>query len=66
MDITTTLPVTSLPADWRLEEQTDKLYLYKTVQMDANYKNNYKELARRMKDAGWSRDNDQCQHQVAK
>ena len=52
------------PSDWKLNEQADILYLYKTVQMDANYKNNYKELARRMKDAGWLRDNDQCHHQV--
>ena len=50
--------------DWQVEEQADILYLYKTIQMDANYKNNYKELARRMKDAGWTRDNDQCRHQV--
>ena len=51
-------------ADWQVDEQADILYLYKTIQMDANYKNNYKELARRMKDAGWTRDNDQCRHQV--
>ena len=50
--------------DWQVDEQADILYLYKTIQMDANYKNNYKELAHRMKDAGWTRDNDQCRHQV--
>ena len=50
--------------DWKLDELADVLYLFKTIQLDPNYRNNYKELARRMVDAGWQRDNDQCRHQV--
>ena len=50
--------------DWKLDELADVLYLYKTIQLDPNYRNNYKELARRMIDAGWDRDNDQCRHQI--
>ena len=65
-DFTTIFLFNHALSDWRLDEQADILYLYKTVQMDKNSKNNYKELARQMKDAGWSRDNDQCRHQVIK
>ena len=50
--------------DWKLDELADVLYLFKTIQLDPNYRNNYKELARRMTDAGWQRDNDQCRHQI--
>ena len=51
-------------ADWKLDELADVLYLFKTIQLDPNYHNNYKELARRMIDTGWNCDNDQCRHQV--
>ena len=54
----------SLNIDWKLDELADVLYLYKTIQLDPNYHNNYKELARRMTDAGWQQDNDQCCHQI--
>ena len=53
-----------LYTDWKLDELADVLYLFKTIQLDPNYRNNYKKLARRMTDAGWQRDNDQCRHQI--
>ena len=46
VDFTNRILFTYAPSDWHLDEQADILYLYKTVQMDANYKNIYKELAR--------------------
>ena len=42
----------------------DVLCLFKSIQLDPNFKNNYKELARRMTDAGWNHDNNQCRQQV--
>ena len=42
----------------------DVLCLFKSIQLDPNFKNNYKELARHMTDAGWNRDNNQCCQQV--
>ena len=42
----------------------DILLLFKSIQLDLNFRNNYKELARRMSDAGWSRDNNQCRQLV--
>ena len=41
-----------------------ELYLFRNIQLDLNYCNNYKELARRMEDAGWKHDNNQCRHQI--
>ena len=44
----------------------DVLCLFKGIQLDPNFKNNFKELARRMTDSGWNRDNNQCRQQVIK
>ena len=49
---------------WSNDEMCDVLLIFKAFQLDPNYKNNYKELARRMSDAGWTRDNNQCRQQV--
>ena len=49
---------------WSNDEMCDVLLIFKAIQLDPNYKNNYKELARRMSDAGWTRDNNQCRQQV--
>ena len=49
---------------WSPDEMCDVLLLFKTIQLDPIFKNNYKELARRMSDAGWNRDNNQCRQQV--
>ena len=46
------------------DELADVLYLFRNIQLDPNYRNNYKELARRMEDAGWKHDNNQCRHQI--
>ena len=40
------------------------LCLFKSIHLDPNFKNNYKELAHHMTDAGWNRDNNQCHQQV--
>ena len=50
--------------DWTNDELADVLYLFRVIQLDPNYRNNYKELSRRMKDCGWDRDNNQCRHQI--
>ena len=42
----------------------DVLYLFRVIQLDPNYRNNYKELARHMQDSGWHQDNNQCRHQI--
>ena len=49
---------------WKYDELVDVLYIFKQIQLDPNFKNNYKELARRLLDAGWTRNNDQCRQQV--
>ena len=51
-------------SDWTNDELADVLYLFRVIQLDPNYRNNYKELARRMQDSGWHRDNNQCRHQI--
>ena len=53
-----------LHAVWSPDEMCDVLCLFKSIQLDPNFKNNYKELARRMTDSGWNRDNNQCRQQV--
>ena len=42
----------------------DVLLLFKSILLDPIFRNNYKELARCMSDAGWNRDNNQCRQQV--
>ena len=42
----------------------DLLLLFKAIQLDPIFKNNYKELSCHMSDAGWQRDNNQCRQQV--
>ena len=49
---------------WQSDELCDVLLLYKMIQLDPHFKNNYKELSRRMTDAGWHHDNNQCRQQV--
>ena len=46
------------------DELADVLYLFHNIQLDPNYRNNYKELAHRMEDAGWKHDNNHCRHQI--
>ena len=53
-----------LYSGWKYDELVDVLYIFKQIQLDPNFKNNYKELARCMLDAGWARNNDQCRQQV--
>ena len=55
-----------LASAWINDEMCDVLLIFKSIQLDPNYKNNYKELSRRMADAGWNRDNNQCRQQVVK
>ena len=54
----------SFSTAWSPDELCDVLLLFKQIQLDPNFKNNYKELARRMTDSGWARDNNQCCQQV--
>ena len=49
---------------WQPDELCDVLLLYKTIQLDPHFQNNYKELSRRMSDAVWHCDNNQCRQQV--
>ena len=51
-------------SDWTNDELADVLYLFRVIQLDPNYRNNYKELARHMQDSGWHRDSNQCRHQI--
>ena len=50
--------------DWKHDELADVLYLFRVIQLDPNYRNNYKELSRWLVDCGWQRDNNQCCHQI--
>ena len=41
------------------------LVMYKDMNLEDGFHNNYKELARRMQDAGWERNNNQCHRKVS-
>ena len=49
---------------WSNDEICDVLLLFKMIQLDPNFKNNYKKLSRRIADVGWQRDNNSCRQQV--
>ena len=50
--------------EWTDEEKCDVLMSYKNMMLEGSYKNNFKELSRRMADMGWERSNNQCRQQV--
>ena len=50
--------------DWQFDEQSDVLLFKKLTDNDKNFVGNYMEIARRMREAGWSRNNNQCRQQV--
>ena len=37
---------------------------YKNMNLEEGFRNNYKELSRRMQDIGWDRNNNQCRQKV--
>ena len=39
--------------------------MYKNMNLEDGFRNNYKELAQRMQDAGWERNNNQCRQKVS-
>ena len=52
-------------AAWEYQEQGDLLSCFKSMVLGGIKKDNYKELAKRMNDAGWlNRTNDMCRHEV--
>ena len=50
--------------DWQFDEQSDVLLFKKLTDNDKNFRGNYMEIARRMCEAGWDRNNNQCRQQV--
>ena len=49
---------------WENAELSDLLLLYKQMVLGGLRKDNWKELSKRMSEAGWERNNDHCRHEV--
>ena len=49
---------------WVYSELADLLVMYKNMLLNGLQKDNYKELSKKMIEAGWDRNNDQCRQQV--
>ena len=54
-----------LNSEWIAAKEADLLVMYKNMSLEDGFCNNYKELARRMQDAGWEQNNNQCCQKVS-
>ena len=55
----------NLFTEWVHDEQVDVMETYRDMMLEGIYKNNFKELSKRMIDMGWDRNNNQCRQQVS-
>ena len=59
----TLFPINNI-LEWIDDERCDVLLAYKNMMLEGVYKDNFKELSRRMQDMGWERNNNQCRQQI--